>query len=146
MLMIKSALAQIPKGSWRDHLPYTNALEVIEVGNKIFCSTDGGLFSINKGDNSLQKYSKVSGLSDVEISSVNYSENTNTIIIAYVNGNIDLIRNDSIINIPDIKMKLITGDKQIYNILVIEEIAYLATGFGIVALDINRKEKFPVFH
>ncbi len=140
LLVIDSAIAQIPKGSWRDHLPYTNALQVAEVGNKIFCSTDGGLFSINKGDNSLQKYSKVSGLSDVEISSINYSENTNTIIIAYVNGNIDLIRNDSIINIPDIKMKLITGDKQIYNILVVDNIAYLATGFGIVALDISRKE------
>ncbi|UCH14353.1 MAG: T9SS type A sorting domain-containing protein [Bacteroidales bacterium] len=140
LLITKSSPAQIPSGTWRDHLPYTNALQVAEVGNKIYCSTDGGLFSINKGDNSLQKYSKVSGLSDVEISSINYSENTNTIIIAYVNGNIDLIRNDSIINIPDIKMKLITGDKQIYSILFIDNIAYLATGFGIVALDINRKE------
>ncbi len=140
LLIINSAIAQIPKGSWRDHLPYTNALQVAEVGNKIFCSTDGGLFSINKGDNSIQKYSKVTGLSDIDISAISYSENTNTIVIAYINGNIDLIRNDSIINIPDIKRKLITGDKQIYKILFIEDIAYLATGFGVVAVDVKKKE------
>jgi hypothetical protein len=140
LLIINSAIAQIPQGSWRDHLPYTNALQVAEVGNKIFCSTDGGLFSINKGDNSIQKYSKVTGLSDIDTSSISYSENTNTIIIAYINGNIDLIRNDSIINIPDIKRKLITGDKRIYKILFIEDIAYLATGFGVVAVDVIRKE------
>jgi ligand-binding sensor domain-containing protein len=140
LLVINSAIAQIPKGSWRDHLPYTNALQVAEVGNKIFCSTDGGLFSINKGDNSIQKYSKVTGLSDTDTSSINYSENTNTLVIAYMNGNIDLIRDDSIINIPDIKRKLITGDKQIYKILFIEDIAYLATGFGVVAVDLRKKE------
>ncbi len=140
LLVINTSIAQIPKGTWRDHLPYANALQVAEVGNKIFCSTDGGLFSINKGDNSIQKYSKVTGLSDIDISCIGYSESTNTIVIAYLNGNIDLIRNDSIIKIPDIKRKLITGDKQIYRILFIDDIAYLATGFGIVALDIKRKE------
>jgi hypothetical protein len=140
LLAVKSAIAQIPQGTWRDHLPYTNTLQVAEVGNKIFCSTDGGLFSINKGDNSIQKYSKVTGLSDIDISSMGYSENTNTLIIAYLNGNIDLIRNDSIINIPDIKRKLITGDKQIYKVLFIGDIAYLATGFGIVAIELIRKE------
>ena len=140
LFIINSAIAQIPQGSWRDHLPYTNALQVAEVGNKIFCSTDGGLFSINKGDNSIQKCSKVTGLSDIDISSINYSENSNTIVIAYINGNIDLLRNDSIINIPDIKRKLITGDKQIYKILFVEDIAYLATGFGVVAVDVKKKE------
>jgi hypothetical protein len=140
LFVISTVTAQIPKGTWRDHLPYTNALQVAEVGNRIFCSTDGGLFSINKGDNSIQKYSKVTGLSDIDISYINYSESTNTIIIAYLNGNIDLIRNDSIIKIPDIKRKLITGDKQIFKILFIDDIAYLATGFGVVALDIKKKE------
>jgi len=140
LLLAGSTSGQIPNGSWRDHLPYTNARQLAEVENKIFCSTDGGLFSINKDDNSIQKYSKVTGLSDVEISSINYSENTNTLVIAYINGNIDLVRNDSIINVPDIKRKLITGDKKINNILFIGNTAYLATGFGIVALDINRKE------
>jgi len=131
---------QIPNGSWRDHLPYTNAIQLAEVGNSIFCATDGGLFSLNKGDNNIRKYSKVSGLSDVEISAINYSENTKTLVIAYNNGNIDLVRNDSIINIPDIKRKLITGDKSIKSIFFINDDAYLATGFGIVVLDINRKE------
>jgi hypothetical protein len=131
---------QIPNGSWRDHLPYTKAMKLAEVENSIFCSTDGGLFSINKNDNSIRKYSKVTGLSDVEISAIKYSENTKTLVIAYINGNIDLVKNDSIINVPDIKRKLITGDKKISNIIFIDNAAYLSTGFGIVVLDISRKE------
>jgi hypothetical protein len=140
LLLAVKVNGQIPNGTWRDHLPYTNAFQLAEVENSIFCATDGGLFSFNKGDNSLRKYSKVSGLSDVEISAINYSEDRKTLVVAYKNGNIDLVRNDSIINIPDIKRKLITGDKGIKSIFFINDDAYLATGFGIVVLDINRKE------
>jgi hypothetical protein len=140
LLLSVKVNGQIPNGTWRDHLPYTNAIQLAEVENSIFCATDGGLFSLNKGDNSLRKYSKVSGLSDVEISAINYSENTKTLVVAYNNGNIDLVRDDSIINIPDIKRKLITGDKGIKSIYFINDDAYLATGFGIVVLDISRKE------
>jgi hypothetical protein len=140
LLLAVKINGQIPNNSWRDHLPYTNAFQLAEVENSIFCATDGGLFSFNKGDNSLRKYSKVSGLSDVEISAINYSKDTKTLVVAYKNGNIDLVRDDSIINIPDIKRKLITGEKGINSIFFINDNAYLATGFGIVVIDINRKE------
>ncbi len=136
-----TSMAQRPNNTWKDYLPYTHAMRLAEVGNNIFCSTDGGLFSFNKEDNyCCQKYTKVTGLNDVGISTINYSEENNTLIIAYLNGNIDLIRNDSVKNIPDIKMKTITGGKGINKILLNENIAYMATGFGIVAVDITRNE------
>jgi len=141
MVIFLTASAQRPNGTWRDHLPYKHGLRVAEVGNKIFCSTDGGLFSFNKDDNyCCQKYSKVTGLHDVEISAIDYSETNNTFVIGYLNGNVDLIRDDSIKNIPDIKRKIISGEKKINTILSIGDIAYLATGFGIVAIDVNKKE------
>ncbi len=136
-----NTIAQRPNGTWRDYLPYTHAFRVAEVGSNIFCATDGGMFSFNKVDNyCCQRYSKVTGLSDVEICALTYSEENNTLIIAYLNGNIDLIMNDSAKNIPDIKREIITGDKKTNKIFLINNIAYLATGFGIVAIDINRKE------
>ena len=132
--------SQTPNGSWRDHLSYAEAVDVAEVGNKIYCATNGGLFAVDKRDNSLTKYSKVTGLSDIEISAINYSEITKTLIIGYVDGNIDLIRNDSIINLPDINLKILTGSKRINNILLINNKAYLACGFGIVGINIERSE------
>jgi hypothetical protein len=136
-----SGYAQIPVGGWRDHLPYDKGYRLAEYGNKIFCLTsDGSLFSYNTKDKSLQKYSKVTGLSDSDISAIGYSSVTGTFIIGYSNGNIDLLRNDSIINLPDIKRKTITGEKSINNIYFKDNYAYLACGFGIVLCDLTRKE------
>ncbi len=134
------AFTQIPNGSWRDHLPYSRTRKLTEVEDKIYSSTTGGLFSYNKSDNSIQKYSKVNGLSDVKISYLKYSTTYQILVICYENGNIDLIHNDSITNIPDIKRKLMVGDKTIRNILFLENKAYLACGFGIAVLDLLRKE------
>ncbi|NJK85047.1 MAG: hypothetical protein HC906_02800 [Bacteroidales bacterium] len=132
--------AQVPNGTWRDHLPYSSIEYIAEVENKIYCSTTGGIFSFNKADNSLQKYSKVNGLSDIGTSIMGYSEATSTLVICYDNCNIDLIRNDSIINLPDIKLKIIIGDKFIYNISFYDHYAYLSAGFGIVVIDLLKKK------
>jgi TSS9, PorZ, N-terminal beta-propeller domain/Two component regulator propeller len=132
------SFAQIPNGSWRDHLPYSNVKKIAEIGNKIYCATNGGMFSYNKADNSLQRYSKVNGLSDIDISTFGYSEETKTLLVAYMDGNLDLIRNDSIYNLPDIKIKTITGDKFVNNLYFNQKYAYLACSFGVVLLDLNR--------
>jgi len=121
-------------------LPYSNVKRLAEVNHKIFCATTGGMFSYNKQDNSIQKYSKVNGLADVNISTIGYSESMQTLVVCYENGNIDLIANDSITNLPDIKRKLIAGDKIINHILFINDCAYLSCGFGIVVIDLNKKE------
>jgi hypothetical protein len=132
------SFSQIPNGTWRDHLPYGNAKKIAEIGNKIYCATNGGMFSYNKSDNSLQRYSKVNGLSDIDISTFGYSEETQTLLVAYMDGNLDLIRNDSIYNLPDIRIKSITGDKSINNIYFNKKYAYLACNFGVVMVDLNR--------
>ena len=76
-------IAQIPNGSWRDHLPYSSAKKIAEIDGKIYCATNGGMFSYNTSDNSLQRYSKVNGLSDIDISTFGYSEETKTLVVAY---------------------------------------------------------------
>jgi hypothetical protein len=138
LLLGSFSFAQVPNGSWRDHLPYSNAKKIVEIGSKIYCATNGGMFSYNKTDNSLQRYSKVNGLSDMDISTFGYSEETQTLLVAYMNGNLDLIRNDSIYNLPDIKIKTIPGDKFVNNVYFSQGYAYLACSFGVVLVDLNR--------
>lgn len=133
--------SQIPNGAWRDHLPYNEGNRLAEYGDRIFCATlSGGLFSYNVRDNSIEKFSKVTGLSDADISAIGYSNETRTFLIGYQNGNIDLVVGDSIINIPDIKRKMISGEKSINNIYFKDNFAYLACGFGIVLCDLTRRE------
>lgn len=133
--------SQIPSGGWRDHLPYNQGLRIAEYNGRIFCATmAGSLFSYDTRDNSIKKHSKTNGLSDAAVSAIAYSRSTNTLIIGYGNGNVDLVRNDSVINLPDIKRKTIMGAKGINNIYCKDQYAYLACGFGIVLLDLYRRE------
>ena len=132
---------QIPEGDWRDHLPYNQAKRLAEAENKIYCATSGGgLFSFHLQDNSLQKYSKVMGLSDADVSIIGYSTERKILFIGYSNGNIDLVKNDSIINIPDIKLKSIVGDKTLNNLFFRGDYVYIASGFGIVLCDMIKQE------
>jgi hypothetical protein len=133
--------SQIPVGAWRDHLPYSHAKRLAEAGDKIYCATsEGGLFSYDTRDNNIRKNSKVNGLSDADISTIGYSIFNEILFIGYLNGNIDLVKHDSVYNIPDIKSKMIVGNKSINNVYFRDHFAYLACGFGIVLCDLQKRE------
>jgi hypothetical protein len=128
-------------GQWRDHYPYKKGISVAEGGDIVYCMSLGGLFSYNKNDNSIERLSKVSGLSDVEFSAIGFNKYNNTLVIAYKNGNVDFITSEKkIINIADIKRANIIGNKTINNIFFQGKYAYLACGFGIVVLDTDKQE------
>lgn len=127
---------------WLDHLPYNNCKAVTEAGSRIYAATPYSLFYLDKSDNSLNRVNKVTpdGLNDIGISAIQYCDALSTLVVAYSNTNIDLISSSGVVNIPDIKRKQILGNKTINSILVIDKLAYLACGFGIVVLDIERQE------
>ena len=130
----------VPIGYWKDYQSYTSASYIAEADNKIYCVTNGGLFYINKEDNTVNRMSKVTGLSDIGINQIAYDQDSKITIITYENCNIDLIKNNQIINISDIKRKEITGNKLINNIIIKEKIAYLSCTFGLVLLDLENEE------
>lgn len=131
---------QVPVGQWRDELPYTLCNSVTDAGDKVYASTPYAVFYVNKEDFSVARITKINGLSDIGISCINYNKTYHTLVIAYTNANIDLIKDNTIINISDIKRKPILGNKTINDIYFIGNVAYLSCGFGIVALDISKEE------
>jgi hypothetical protein len=139
--VLQASAQGIAINQWRDHFPYQKGLEVADAGTKVYCMTLGGLFSYDKTDNSITRYSKVNGLSDVDFSAIGYNSYNGTTIIAYKNANLDLITSDgNIINIADIKRASIIGNKTINSVYFENQYAYLSCGFGIVVLDTDRKE------
>ena len=131
---------QVPIGQWRTHLPYQFCTLSEATDNKVFCASTGGLFYYKLDDNSVEKISKVDGLSDNGVSTMRWSQDAETLILAYQNSNIDIIRGEAVVNIPDIMKKPIAGDKSIYDIYYIGQTAYLSTGFGIVVLNLEKDE------
>ena len=109
--------------------------------NKVFCATPYDIYYYNLLDNSINHLSKVNGLSDIGISIIKYCETSDIIFTGYTNTNIDIIDNqDNVTNIPDIYNKYILGEKTINDVVFHEKYAYVCCGFGIVVIDLQRKE------
>ena len=127
-------------GEWRDFLPYQEASSVTQSADKVYYATPLSIASINKEDMSVSFLSKVTGLSDIGIQQVRFDEANQQLYVIYTNSNIDVIRSDAILNVPNVLANTsITGSKQINDIHISATgIAYLSTDFGIVILDGSR--------
>lgn len=132
-------------GEWRTHLPYQRVIDVELAEKKVYAATPYDLFIYDRTDNSLSLLNKVNGLSDIGIRKISYNQQNKTLLVAYTNTNIDLIREGEIINLSDIKNKELVGNKTINNILFIGKYAYLSCGFGIVVIDTEREEVFDTY-
>lgn len=132
------AIAQVRIGQWKMHFSYYNAFDVVEAGSKIYCATRGGLFYYDRADNSAQPMTKIDGLSDVMVSAIAFDEQTNQVVVAYADCNIDVLSDKQIHNISDIKLKSITGNKKVNAIYIHEGLAYLSCGFAIIVVDLEK--------
>lgn len=133
-------MAQVKVGQWTDHLNYSNAVSVVKAGPLVYCSNGSGLVKYNADDNSVEKLTKINGLSDVGVKLLRYNAANNMVVVIYENSNIDLIKDEVITNFPDIERKTITGDKTINEIYFDGSIGYIACAFGIIKLDLNKIE------
>jgi ligand-binding sensor domain-containing protein len=127
-------------GSWQDHLPYMQAIAVSSTQEKIICATPFALFTVDLKDNTIERLSKVNGLSEVGIAAMETDENSGKTIVAYKNGNIDLVTASGIINLDQIKRSNIAPDKSFTDIFFHNEKAYVSAAFGIVVIDIVKNE------
>jgi hypothetical protein len=129
-------------GEWESHLPYQRGLVVTQSPEKIYYATDWSVMAINKSDFSLEFISKVEGMSALGVSKLNYDPYTESLVIIYLDSNIDIITETGIINIADIKNNTgINGDKRINDVFFSnEKIAYFSTGFGVVSFDMENYE------
>tara|TARA_B110000003_G_C16644670_1_gene531549 strand:+ start:31 stop:2238 length:2208 start_codon:yes stop_codon:yes gene_type:complete len=127
-------------GSWKDYQSYSSATYIAESKDKIFCVASEGLFYLDKEMYTINRLSKISGLSDVGVKQIAYSKNLDITIITYQNCNIDLLKDNTIINISDVKRKEITGIKSINNITILSKTAYLSTSFGLILVDLEKEE------
>ena len=138
--LVKIHSQNIPIGQWRDHLPFSSLISVARSTDRVWAASVHGIFWLDTQDNSISKLTKVNGLSDIGIRRIAWNEQLGILLVAYSNANLDIIKGSSIINLPDIKNKQISGDKSIYNIYFHDHYAYLSCGFGIVVVDILKEE------
>ena len=128
-------------GEWTAHTPGMKVISVDVMRDKIYAATPYDIFYYNTNDNSINRMSKVNGLSDMGVSFVKYGKNYDILFVGYSNTNIDIIDNQgNITNIPDIYNKYILGNKTINDVFFHEHYAYVCCSFGIVVIDLERNE------
>lgn len=134
--------SQVAVGKWRDHLSYSSAYRVEDAGDRIYCSSYDALFYYDLDDHTVNRLNKTTPtqLSDIGISTFAYDARTGDVVVAYNNANVDIIRDDKVVNINDIKRSNIGGSKKINNISFNNRKVYLSCAFGVVVIDMNRDE------
>lgn len=135
----------VPVGSWRTHFSYNSVLSVAQSNSNVYAASNSGIFIISKSDNSITILTKLNGLSDSGIAQIGFNPATNTLVIAYKNGQLDLLQNNTITSIPDIRMSDILDSKITNHIYSFNQYVYLSTDFGVVQLDTENqsiKESF----
>ena len=95
------------------------------------------LIRYDSEDTSVHTYSTLDVLNDRQIVHMAYSEEAKRLILVYENGNIDLMDlKDNVQNIASLKQSNLKN-KEVKNIFVDGHMAYLATGFGFVTVDMQ---------
>ncbi|MDR2621147.1 MAG: hypothetical protein LBC48_01035 [Dysgonamonadaceae bacterium] len=129
-------------GNWKYYRAYRNADIVAETPHLVFAVYDGSLLSYNPEDKEVKLYSTQTVLSDIDIQYMAYSPEANALVLVYENANIDIfVGENEIYNLPTIKDDPDVLDKTIYNLEIIGKYAYISTSFGIVVVDISRREE-----
>lgn len=128
-------------GSWQDGFSYHRVNKIcLGKPNEIIAAAPNGIFIYNQKDQSVTKLNKTNQLSDVGVSAIHYNNASDQLLVGYSNGNFDRINAQGTRNIADIVYSTIIGDKAIYDIQSYQNLAYLATGIGIVVMDLDRME------
>ncbi|NDK56052.1 type IX secretion system anionic LPS delivery protein PorZ [Pontibacter fetidus] len=140
LLQTYASLAQVPIGAWQLHIPYRQGKAVTVADGKVYAVVEQGLFYYDKEFNTTKAITKADGLREQQISAIAYDNPSQTLILAYSNTYVDLLQGNTFHTISDIFRKNLPGEKKINHIYSFNQKAYLATTFGVVVLDIAKKE------
>ena len=134
--------AKAQTGSWKAYIAYYEPQQIVKAGtNTLFVRASNGLYSYNLTDHSITTYDKVKQLNDTYITHIGWNNKAQRLIIIYQNSDIDLMDiNGNVENISAIYNKSMTQDKTINNVFMYLQYAYLATGFGVVKVNMQRAE------
>lgn len=126
---------------WQAHIAYSVIDEIAMVGDVVYALSSHSLFSIDKITEEISYHNQLTGLNSSVIHHISHNESLNELMICYQNGQIDIVdETQEIVNISDLYHKQASISKQINDICMYQNKAFLAMDFGVICLDMKRKE------
>ena len=126
---------------WRAHNAFTYVKDVVSLGDKVYGLSAGSLFSVNKESREVKNWSKLDGLSGSTICKIAYASTLERILVCYQNGLIDIIdKEGNIYTISDLYLKQMNASKEVNDVYISGEHAYLGMDFGILVINLRKTE------
>ena len=132
--------SDIPVGSWRTHNSYNSLVAIDSAPDIIYAASQTAVFSYHTVSQEVTSITSLTGLNDTDLTTIGYNLSVAKLIIAYLNGNIDIIDDNSIINFPDLLNAEISGSKEIHQIYNYQQLSYLCTDFGVMIIDLDKMQ------
>ena len=127
-----------PIGTWRAHFSNESIQQVIK-GDQIYVAAANQIIQIN-AKKETSYLNTTNGLHATGINKIAWHPIENQLIITYKNSRIDIVQGDQITLIDDIQLTNLYSDKTINDLFVLNNNAYLSCNFGIVVIDLIKKE------
>jgi len=144
IILTNPLFAQIGTLDWRVHFSAFNPTGIAQNDDEIFMATSNGLVIYDKSDQSVSTLDLTNGLSDLGASAIVGS--SEYVVVGYSNGNIDVIEDDVITNIPWIKKSEISGDKYINNLKIDGKTLYVSSSIGLVVINLEKMEVSDTYY
>ena len=138
---IKPLQAQLklgPIGSWRAHFSNESINQVVK-GDQTYVASTNQIIQID-ANKQINYLNTTTGLHATGIHKIAWHPIENQLVIAYKNSQIDIVKGDQVTLIDDIQITSLYADKKINDLIVFNNNAYLACNFGIVMIDLLKKE------
>ena len=133
--------------NWTAHYAYGDVSELVTAGNRVYARAYGALCSVDKRDGTINYYSKMTGMSGATVAHIAYDSKTQQLVVLYQDGIIDLMDADEQVHvIMDLAQKQMNASKQANAITIHDGIAYLSMQFGIVAVNLVKREILDTYY
>ena len=127
-----------PVGTWRAHFSNDSIGQVIK-GNQIYVAAANQVIQID-ANKEISYLNTTNGLHAIGIHKIAWHPIENQLVIAYKNSRIDIVKGDQVTLIDDIQITNLYADKTINDLTIFNNNAYLSCNFGIVVIDLLKKE------
>ena len=132
---------------WRLHFCYSDPQEIAASDKRVYAAANGALFCVNRADESIDYWSKSTGLNGTSVSHIAYDEQSNQLVIAYNDGRIDLLSDDDdVTQMPDLYMKAGSIAVTINCLTAGSRYTYAGTSFGIIAINTRKGEVADTYY
>lgn len=130
---------------WESYTSCFHPTDIVLTKHHVFELAEGALFSLDKRDRSLSRWGKQEGMHGGAISHIAYIEPQDAVLVIYTNNLIDIISSrGEIEEMADLYQS--STPMKILSLCVHKQKAYLGTDFGIIVLNLKKKEVTETYY